>query len=321
MNCSSILVLPPCLLRHQSQCLSQQLTILKDLRVPDPQVMLDMADQLDSLRATSPGYREGETGSGDKDDSKGETPKKSKQMALNDGLEKKKSHKSHESCSRHSSADKSPTLSSCKASMGLDANRWGTAMAQACFSMAKMTKVVEDNHNSKIADALLSKKHLERASVVAVESVMDDIQAAHTPVDMLCIEKRISPHISLQRAKAYDTLVEQYRTEPRPCQEKEREEEDSEGTSTGMAEAEVEFHKSMMDLISTVLTEGGKVPGGHGVALASNILQLVPTLPLIWYSQHVWTCHLRRNAGLCLEKCPCPLPPGLALQVYSPTHL
>ena len=48
----------------------------------------------------------------------------------------------------------------------------------------------------------------------------------------------------------------------------------------GMAEAEVEFHKSMMDLISTVFMEGGKVHGGHGVALASNVLHLVPTLPL-----------------------------------------
>ena len=105
-------------------------------------------------------------------------------------------------------------------------------MAQACFSMAKMTKVVEDNCNSKIADALLTKKCLERASADAIESVMDDIQAAHTLVDMWWIEKRISACISLQRAKAHDTLVEQYRTEPKPHQEKE--EEDLEGTSTGM---------------------------------------------------------------------------------------
>ena len=47
-----------------------------------------------------------------------------------------------------------------------------------------------------------------------------------------------------------------------------------------IAEAEEEFRRSMMDLISTILTKGGKIPGGHGVALASNVLQLVPTLPL-----------------------------------------
>ena len=34
------------------------------------------------------------------------------------------------------------------------------------------------------------------------------------------------------------------------------------------------------DLISTAITEGAKVPGGHGVALMSNILWLVPNLPL-----------------------------------------
>ena len=168
----------------ESQCLSQQLMILKDLRVPDPQVMLDMADQLDSLRTMSPGHREGETEPGDKDDSNEETPKKSKQVALKDSSDKKKSHKSHESHLRHSSADKSPTLSSCDTSAGLDANRLGTAMAQACFSMAKMTRVVEDNHNSKIADALLAKKCLERASMDAIESMMDDVWAACTPVDM-----------------------------------------------------------------------------------------------------------------------------------------
>ena len=93
---------------------------------------------------------------------------------------------------------------------------------------------------------------------------------------MWWIRKRISTHISLQRAKSCDALVEQYRPKPEPHQDK----EGLEGTSTGIAEAEEEFHKSMTDLISAVLTEGGKVPGGHGVALASNILHLMPTLPL-----------------------------------------
>ena len=149
-------------------------------------------------------------------------------------------------------------------------------MAQACFFAVRMTKVVEDNHNSKIADALLAKQHIEKASAEAVESMMDDIQGACTPVDMWWIEKRISACISLQRAKAYEALVEQYRPESKPHQDK----EGMEGASTGTAEAEEEFHKSMMDLISAVFTEGGKVPGGHRVALASNVLWLMPTLPL-----------------------------------------
>ena len=41
--------------------------------------------------------------------------------------------------------------------MNLNANRLGVAMAQACFFAVKMTKVVEDNHNFKIAGALLAK--------------------------------------------------------------------------------------------------------------------------------------------------------------------
>ena len=47
-----------------------------------------------------------------------------------------------------------------------------------------------------------------------------------------------------------------------------------------MAEAEEEFHKSISDLISTAITKGAKVPGGHRVVLMSNILWLVPNLPL-----------------------------------------
>ena len=50
--------------------------------------------------------------------------------------------------------------------------------------------------------------------------------------------------------------------------------------SSKMAEVEEEFHKSISDLISTIITEGAKVPGGHGVALTSNIIWLIPNLPL-----------------------------------------
>ena len=55
------------------------------------------------------------------------------------------------------------------------------------------------------------------------------------------------------------------------------------GTTPGssrMAKAEEEFQKSINDLVSTTLAEGAKVPGRHGVALTSNVLWLVPKLPL-----------------------------------------
>ena len=151
--------------------------------------------------------------------------------------------------------------------MNPNANRLGTAVAQACSSVAKMTKAVEDSHNSKIADALLAKQCLEKASTEVMELMMDDIWGACTLVDMWWIEKRISAHISLQKAKAYEALVKQYRPESKPCQDK----EGSEVTSKGIAEAE-EFCKSMSDLISIILAEGGKVPRGHGVSLVSNVL-------------------------------------------------
>ena len=47
-----------------------------------------------------------------------------------------------------------------------------------------------------------------------------------------------------------------------------------------MAGAEEEFHKSISTLISTMITEGAKIPGEHSVALTSSIFWLVPTLPL-----------------------------------------
>ena len=47
-----------------------------------------------------------------------------------------------------------------------------------------------------------------------------------------------------------------------------------------MVDAEEEFHKSISNLISTIITEGAKIPGECGVALMSSIIWLVPTLPL-----------------------------------------
>ena len=54
------------------------------------------------------------------------------------------------------------------------------------------------------------------------------------------------------------------------------------GESSEIADAEEDFHKSISTLVSTVITEGAKVPGEHGVALTSSILCLVLTLPWTW---------------------------------------
>ena len=147
------------------------------------------------------------------------------------------------------SADKSPASLSHEMSTNLDASRLGAVVAQACFSATRMTKVVEDNHSSKVAEALLTKQHLEKASAEVIDLAMDEIQGAHTPVDMWQVEKRISTHISHERAKAYSVLVEQYCSEPEPPKGK-----DGSGEGPGqIAETEEEFHRSMTDLISTIL--------------------------------------------------------------------
>ena len=139
------------------------------------------------------------------DDSKEETPKKDRPLGSEDGPEKKKKHKSHESRLRHSSVDKRSTLSPNQAGGNFNSTRLGTAMAQACLSVVKMTQAVEDRHNSRIADVLLMKK-LEEVSAGVIKSMMD-IRANRTPVDMWRIEKRLSAHISTHQAKAFDELA------------------------------------------------------------------------------------------------------------------
>ena len=95
-------------------------------------------------------------------------------------------------------------------------------------------------------------------------------------LSMWWVEKKISACISHERAKTYWALVEQHHSEFELPTGK-----DGSGSgSSKMAEAEEESHKSISDLISTTINEGAKVPGGHGVALMSNILWLVPNLPL-----------------------------------------
>ena len=87
--------------------------------------------------------------------------------------------------------------------MVLKADKLGDVVAQACLSVVRMSRVVEKAHNSKTAEALLVRQHLEKASAEAIDSVRDEIQGTHTPADMWWVEKRISAHVSHERAKAY----------------------------------------------------------------------------------------------------------------------
>ena len=104
----------------------------------------------------------------------------------------------------------------------------------------------------------------------------DEIQGTLTLADMWQIEKRISVQVSHERAKAYLALAQHHDSVSDDLTGKG-------GSSSGLSEiAEVEenFHKSISNLVSTVITEGAKVPGEHGVVLISSVLHLVPTLPL-----------------------------------------
>ena len=94
--------------------------------------------------------------------------------------------------------------------MAPKADRLGDVVAQACLSVARMVRVVEKTHNSKTAEALIVRQHLEKVSAEAIDSMMDEIQGTHTPADMWQVEKKISAHISHKRAKAYGALIEQH---------------------------------------------------------------------------------------------------------------
>ena len=261
--------------RSELEVTTHQLGFIRDLVIPEPVVLLSLADQLDNLRAVLPEPREAIPESHDEDSTKEETPKKAKSAETGDLP--RRHHKSHEekSQSRHSPTEKSPASSYHEQDVVFKADKLGDVVAQACLSVVRMSRVVEKAHNSKTAEALV-RQHLEKASAEAIDSMKDEIQGAHTPADMWRVEKRISAYVSCERAKAYSALAEHHDLVSNDLMGKDR----SSGGSSEITEAEEDFHKSISTLVSTIITEGAKVPGEHGVVLTSSILCLVPTLPL-----------------------------------------
>ena len=190
----------------------------------------------------------------------------------------RKHHRSHEEKNRlrHSPTEKSPASLSCKQEVVLKADKLVDVVAQACLSVTRMSRVVEKAHNSKTAEALLVRQHLEKTSAEAIDSVKDEIQGAHTPADMWWVEKRMSAYVSHERAKAYSALTKHHDSVSDHLTGKDR---SSDGSSE-IVEAEEDFHKSISTLVSTIITEGAKLPGECRAVLTSSILCLVPTLPL-----------------------------------------
>ena len=222
-----------------------------------------------SLGRAIPESREG-------DGTREETPKKAKLAETGDFPRRHHKSREEKSQSRHSPTEKSPASSSCEQDVVLKADKLGDVVAQACLSVVRMSRIVEKAHNSKTAEALLMRQCLEKASADAIDSMRDEIQGAHAPADMWWVEKRISAHVSRERAKAYGALAEHHDSVSDHLMGKDR----SGGGLSKIAEAEEDFHKSISTLVSTIITEGAKVPGQCRAALTSSILCLVPTLPL-----------------------------------------
>ena len=94
--------------------------------------------------------------------------------------------------------------------MTLDTDKLGDAVAQACLSVARMSRVVEKAHNSKTSETFLVRQCLEKASIEAIDSMKDEIQGAHTSADMWQVKKRIGAQVSHVRAKAYHDLTQHH---------------------------------------------------------------------------------------------------------------
>ena len=188
---------------------THQLGFIWNLTVPEPVVLLSLANQLEHLKAAPTKPNEAVTEPCEEEGTKEETPKKAKLAETDPPRRHHRSHK-EKGQSRHSPTEKSPASSSCDHNVTLETDKLGDAVVQACLSVARMSRVVEKAHNSKTTEALLVRQHLEKASVEAIDSMKDEIQGAHTSADMWWVEKRITAQVSRERAKAYCALAQHH---------------------------------------------------------------------------------------------------------------
>ena len=253
-----------------------QLGFIRNLIIPEPVMLLSLADQLNVLKAMPTEPSEAAPEPHEEEGTKEETLKEAKSAETGDPPRRHHKSRKEKGRSRHSLTDKSPASSSREHDVILKTDKLGDAVAQACLSVARMSRIVEKAHNSKTTEALLVRQHLERASAEAIDSMKDEIQGARTSTDMWWVKKRISVQVSCKRAKAYCALAQHHDLVSDDLTGK----GGSSSGSSEIAEAEENFHKSISTLVSTVITEGAKVPGEHGAVLISSVLHLVPTLPL-----------------------------------------
>ena len=182
--------------RSDLEVTTHQLGFIRNLIVPEPAMLLSLANQLNVLKAVPTEPSEAVPEPHEEEGTKEETLKKAKSAETGDP-----SRRHHRFCeekgrSRHSPTEKSPASSSHEHDVILKTDKLGDAVAQACLSVVRMSRVVEKAHNSKTAEALLVRQCLERASAEAIDSMKDEIQGTRTSADMWRVEKRISIQVS-----------------------------------------------------------------------------------------------------------------------------
>ena len=145
-----------------------QLGFIRNLIIPEPVMLLSLANQLNVLKATPAKASEAVPEAHEEEGAKEETLKKAKSVETGDPPRRHHRSREEKSQSRHSLTEKSPASSSHEHDVILETEKLGDAVAQACLSVARMSRVVEKAHNSKTTGALLVRQHLERASTEAV---------------------------------------------------------------------------------------------------------------------------------------------------------
>ena len=149
-----------------------QLGSIQNLVIPEPVVLLSLADQLENLKAAPAEPTEAVPEPREEEGTKEETPKKTKSAETDSP---RKHHKSHEdkSRSRHSPTEKSPASSSHEHNATLDTDKLRDTVVQACLSVVRMSRVVEKAHHSNTSQAWLVRQCLEKASIEAVDLMKD----------------------------------------------------------------------------------------------------------------------------------------------------
>ena len=104
--------------RLELEVTAHQLGFIRDLIIPEPAVLLSLADQLDNLRAVPPEPREAILESCEEESTREETPKKAKSAETGDPPRRHHKSREEKSQSRHSP-------SSCEHDMVLKADKTG----------------------------------------------------------------------------------------------------------------------------------------------------------------------------------------------------